>query len=227
MSECGNEKANDTVLLPYNPDKEYFIEPIQNLPSRPIYNFTKRVFDIVASSIGLVVLSIPMCIIAIAVKSSSEGPAFYSQDRLGYNGKRTRITKFRTMVIDAEKDCIRWSMENDPRVTPLGVILRKYHIDELPQLWDILRGDMSFVGPRPERECYYNAFESYIHGFRERLKVKPGLTGLAQIKGGSQMPPEEKIVWDVEYIRTRTFILDLKIIIQTLWPFRGRNNEST
>ena len=123
-------------------------------------------------------------------------------------------------------DTIRWSYDDDPRVTPLGRILRKYHIDELPQLWDIFRGILSFVGPRPEREVYYDAFEKYIHGFHQRLMVKPGLTGLAQITGGSLMPPEEKILCDMEYIRNRSIWLDLKLILLTFKIlFQKENTE--
>ena len=126
------------------------------------------------------------------------------------------------MISDSEIDAIQWSCAEDTRVTPLGRFLRKYHIDELPQLWDIFRGVLSFVGPRPEREVFYDAFETYIHGFRERLKVKPGLTGLAQVTGGSLMPPEEKIVCDIEYIRSRSIVLDLKLMIKTVVVVLGK-----
>ena len=121
------------------------------------------------------------------------------------------------MVMDAEKNGAQWSNgENDSRITPVGSFLRKYRIDELPQLWCIFKGDLSIVGPRPERECFYNEFETYVHGFSERMKVKPGLTGLAQINGGYNLKPEEKIVYDVEYIKNRSMLLDLKIIFKTV-----------
>ena len=208
--------AEKKVILPYTPTKEYVIEPLGELPRKPLYELAKRGFDIVLSAFLLLLLAIPMGIIAIAVRVTSAGPALYTQERLGKDGKKIRICKFRTMVSDSEIDTIRWSYDDDPRVTPLGRILRKYHIDELPQLWDIFRGILSFVGPRPEREVYYDAFEKYIHGFHQRLMVKPGLTGLAQITGGSLMPPEEKILCDMEYIRNRSILLDLKLLVQTV-----------
>ena len=204
------------VILPYTPTREYEVESVGELPRKPVYELAKRCFDVALSAFLLLLFAVPMLIIGLAVKISSPGPAFYTQERLGKDGKQIKICKFRTMVTDSESDTIRWSSDNDPRVTPLGKFLRKYHIDELPQLWDIFRGVLSFVGPRPEREVFYDAFEAYIHGFRERLKVKPGLTGLAQVTGGSFMPPEEKIVCDIEYIRNRSLILDLKLMIKTV-----------
>ena len=208
--------AEKKVILPYAPTREYEVESLGELPRKPVYELVKRCFDIALSGFLLLLLAIPIIVIAIAVKLTSAGPVLYTQERLGKDGKQIKICKFRTMIADSEADTIRWSYDNDPRVTPLGRILRKYHIDELPQLWDIFRGVLSFVGPRPEREVFYDAFETYIHGFRERLKVKPGLTGLAQVTGGSLMPPEEKIVCDIEYIRNRSVVLDLKLIVKTL-----------
>ena len=121
------------------------------------------------------------------------------------------------MYIDAERSGAQWSLgDDDARITSIGRILRKTRLDELPQFWCILKGDMSLIGPRPEREVFYNEFETYIHGFSQRLKVKPGLSGLAQIRGGYNLKPEEKIVYDVEYIKTRSIWLDLKIIFGTI-----------
>lgn len=214
--------AEKKVILPYTPTKEYEVESVGELPQKPVYELVKRCFDVALSAFLLLLLAIPMLMIGLAVKITSPGPALYTQERLGKDGKQIRICKFRTMVSDSEIDTIRWSCDSDPRVTPLGKILRKYHIDELPQLWDIFRGVLSFVGPRPEREVFYDAFETYIHGFRERLKVKPGLTGLAQVTGGSLMPPEEKIVCDMEYIRNRSAVLDLKLILQTVVVVLGK-----
>lgn len=214
--------AEKQVVLPYTPTREYEVESLGTLPSKPLYDFLKRCFDIVLSAILLLLLAIPMCVIGLAVVLTSPGPALYKQERLGQDGAKIRICKFRTMVSDSETSVIRWSCDDDPRVTPLGRILRKYHIDELPQLWDIFRGVLSFVGPRPEREVFYDAFEVYIHGFRERLKVKPGLTGLAQVTGGSFMPPEEKIICDIEYIQNRSLLLDLKLMIKTVVVVLGK-----
>ena len=214
--------AEKKVILPYTPTREYEVESLGELPRKPVYELAKRCFDVILSAFLFLLLAIPMLGIWIAVKLTSPGPALYMQERLGKDGAQIKICKFRTMVFDSEVDTIRWSYDEDPRVTPLGRILRKYHIDELPQLWDIFRGVLSFVGPRPEREVFYDAFETYIHGFRERLKVKPGLTGLAQVTGGSLMPPEEKIVCDIEYIRNRSFVLDLKLMVRTVIVVLGK-----
>lgn len=208
--------AEKKVILPFEPTKEYEVESVGELSPKPVYEAIKRCFDMILSAFLLLLFAIPMLVIGVAVRITSPGPALYSQERLGEDGKQITICKFRTMVSDSEIDTIRWSYDDDPRVTPLGRILRKYHIDELPQLWDIFRGVLSFVGPRPERQVFYDAFETYIHGFHERLKVKPGLTGLAQITGGSSMPPEEKIVCDIEYIKNRSVMLDVKILVKTL-----------
>lgn len=214
--------AEKKVIMPYTPTREYHVEPLGDLPRKPVYELAKRCFDVIVSAFLLLLLAFPMLVIGLAVKFTSPGPALYTQERLGINGQQIKICKFRTMISDSEIDTIRWSYDDDPRVTPLGRILRKYHIDELPQLWDIFRGVLSFVGPRPEREVFYDAFETYIHGFRERLKVKPGLTGLAQVTGGSLMPPEEKIICDMEYIRNRSVMLDLKLMIKTAVVVLGK-----
>ena len=114
------------------------------------------------------------------------------------------------------KDGPRWAERDDTRVTKIGVFLRKSRLDELPQLWNILVGDMSFVGPRPEREYFYNIFEEYIPDFGQRMLVKPGLTGWAQVNGGYELKPEEKIVYDLEYIRNWSLGMDMKCILMTV-----------
>lgn len=214
--------AEKKVILPFEPTKEYEVESVGELPKKPVYEVIKRCFDILLSGFLLILLALPMLVIAIVVKATSHGPALYTQERLGKNGKKITICKFRTMVSDSESEAIRWSCDDDPRVTSVGKFLRKCHLDELPQLWDIFRGVLSFVGPRPEREVFYDAFETYIHGFRERLKVKPGLTGLAQVTGGSLMPPEEKIVCDIAYIKSRSLMKDIKILVKTFVVVLGR-----
>ncbi len=205
------------VILPYAADREYTVEDLGQLESKPLYAFCKRLFDIVLSATLLILLAIPMFIMGLAVWCTSKGTALYRQDRLGLNGKPFSIIKFRSMVEDAEKDGAQWANgDGDKRITKVGMFLRKTRFDELPQLWCILKGTMSFVGPRPEREVFYDEFEKYIHGFRQRLKVKPGLTGLAQVSGGYDLRPEEKIVYDIRYIKERSFLLDLKLIFQTI-----------
>ena len=207
-------KISTKVTIPFARTEEHYIEPVQ-VERKIAYEVLKRSLDIIISMLALLVLVIPMFVIAIAIKCTSKGAALYVQERLGKNGKPFKLIKFRTMVDDAEKNSIQWCAKNDPRITRLGAYLRRFHVDELPQLWNILIGDMSFIGPRPERECYYDAFETYIHGFRERLKVKPGLTGLAQVSGGSLMRPEEKIRYDIAYIKKRSVRLDLRILRNT------------
>ena len=206
-----------TVILPFDKQGEYYIEDLGEVKSKPFYAFVKRTMDIVCSLVALLVFMLPMIVIAILIKLDSEGDALYFQERLGFNGKKFNIIKFRTMCSNAEEAGIQWSSgEDDTRITALGKMLRKTRLDELPQLWCILKGDMSLVGPRPEREVYYIEFEKYIHGFSERLKVKPGLTGHAQINGGYDLKPEEKIIYDVEYIKERSLWFDLKIIFGTV-----------
>lgn len=205
------------VILPYDVSTEYYVEELEEIDCKIGYSFFKRLFDIVFSALLLVVLSLPMLIIAIAVKCSSPGGALFFQERLGKDGKKFHIIKFRSMYLDAEKNGAQWSDgDDDPRITRIGFFLRKTRLDELPQLWCILTGTMTFVGPRPEREIFYNEFELYIHGFKERLKVTPGLTGLAQVNGGYDLRPEEKIIYDIEYIKNRSIRLDIKILLRTV-----------
>ena len=180
------------------------------------YLVFKRLFDVVFSLTLIVLSCIPMAIIALLIRLDSPGPALFRQERLGKDGKPFTILKFRSMRINAEKDGPKWADKDDPRCTNLGRILRKSRIDELPQLWNILKGDMSFVGPRPERACFYDEFETYIHGFRNRLVVKPGLTGWAQVNGGYDLKPEQKIVYDMEYIQKRSIKMDMMCIFKTI-----------
>lgn len=199
------KQGNEAVLI----QKEH----LSNLKT---FFALKRMGDI-CMAIGLFLLSFPiMCIISIFIKMDSPGPVLFSQERLGKNGKPFLIYKFRSMKIDAEKDGPQWATEDDNRCTRVGKILRKSRLDELPQLWNILDGDMSFVGPRPEREYFYKEFERYIPGFKNRLIVKPGLTGLAQVNGGYDLKPEEKILYDMEYIENQSIFLDIKCILQTV-----------
>lgn len=180
------------------------------------YLFAKRTFDIAASFIAGVVLMVPMLLIAVLIRIDSPGPALFKQERLGIHGKPFTILKFRSMRINAEENGPQWADKNDSRCTRIGRFLRKTRLDELPQLWNILKGEMSFVGPRPERACFYDEFETYIHGFSNRLAVTPGLTGLAQVNGGYNLRPEEKIIFDMEYIKNRSILMDLKCILKTV-----------
>jgi exopolysaccharide biosynthesis polyprenyl glycosylphosphotransferase len=174
----------------------------------------KRAFDIVFSLSGLVLLSPLFAFIALQVKLSSPGPVFYSQERIGLYGLPFRIYKFRTMVDHAEQDDRpQLTADNDPRITSAGKWLRKYRLDELPQLINILKGDMSIVGPRPILSFQMEECDSYD---RQRLIVKPGLTCYWQISGKNSLSMPEQIALDRKYVRERSLIVDLKIILKTV-----------
>ena len=192
-----------------------YVDELPPQEPRPVYGFFKRLFDIVFSFLALVVLLIPMAVIALMIVLDSPGNPIYAQTRLGLKQKPFQIYKFRSMHQDAEEDGLRWAEDQDDRVTKVGAFLRKTRLDELPQLWNILIGDMSFVGPRPERPEFYEIFDTYIVGFRQRMLVKPGLTGLAQVNGGYELKPEKKIVYDLDYIQNRSCWLDIKCILKT------------
>lgn len=212
-----SENMSETVRknLTVIDGERYIIRKPSRVNTNSGFRFLKRVADIVLSLIGIIVCAIPMIVISVIVKADSKGPAIYAQKRLGKDRKEFSIYKFRSMVFDAEKNGAVWAKRDDERVTKVGAVLRKTHLDELPQFFNILIGDMSFVGPRPEREVFYNAFSRYIEGFDHRMLVKPGLTGWAQINGGYELTPMEKAAWDVDYIEKQSLLLDLKCMINT------------
>lgn len=179
--------------------------------------FVKRCFDIVAAGLGLIVLSPVMLVIAVLIKLQDGGPVFYKQKRLTIHGGVFELYKFRSMVVDAEKDGVaRLAKENDSRITPLGAILRRFRLDELPQLINIIKGEMSVVGPRAERPEIAEQYEAEIPEFSFRLKVKAGLTGYAQVLGRYNTTPYDKLMWDLMYIESYSLLLDLKIIMMTI-----------
>lgn len=181
-----------------------------------VYRFVKRAFDVVSCGCALVFLAIPMGVIALKIKSESAGPVIYAQERVGKGGKTFKVYKFRSMYVDAEKRGAQWAQGDDPRVTPFGKLMRKSRMDEIPQFWNVFKGDMSLIGPRPERPAFCEEFEKRIHGWHYRTMVTPGLSGLAQVTGGYDLLPKEKILLDLEYIEKRSIALDLKIILKTL-----------
>lgn len=183
---------------------------------KPVYQAVKRLFDVVVSALALLILGIPMLLLMPVIRADSPGPAIFRQERLGKGGKPFVIYKYRTMQMDAERDGPQWARAHDVRCTKLGRLLRRGHIDELPQLVNVLRGEMSLVGPRPERACFYQEFERYIRGFSQRLQVTPGITGWAQINGGYELLPEEKILFDMEYIRHRSVMFDIRCLLGTV-----------
>lgn len=182
------------------------------------YRWTKRIFDVVVCGIALIVLSPIMLITAAAIKLTDGGPVFYKQCRLTQNGKKFNVLKFRSMRVDAEKDGVaRLSTgDKDSRVTAVGKIIRKVRIDELPQLINILKGDMSIVGPRPERPEIAAQYEKELPEFALRLQAKAGLTGYAQVYGKYNTTPYDKLQMDLMYIAKPSFVEDLRIIFATV-----------
>lgn len=181
------------------------------------YVFFKRLFDIIVSVIGLIILSPIIAVTAIAIKANDNGPVFYKQRRYTKDSKEFYILKFRSMRVDAEKDGAQLSSgENDDRITPVGRIIRKLRIDELPQLWNVLVGDMSIVGPRPERPEISEVYEQDLPEFNLRLQTKAGLTGYAQVYGKYNTAPYDKLLMDLMYIANPSVIEDLKIIFATI-----------
>lgn len=181
-----------------------------------LYNLYSRILDIVLSLIGLII-GIPLVIIfGILIKLEDRGPIIYKQERVGKHGKLFNVYKVRSMRVDAEKYGAQWAQDNDPRILKVGNFIRKTRIDEIPQLFNILKGDMSIIGPRPERPMFTMQFNDEIDGFINRLLVKPGLTGWAQVNGGYEMTPEEKLKWDIDYIQSRNIFIDIRIIFRTV-----------
>ena len=177
----------------------------------------KRLFDIVFSAIALTILSPVLLITALIIKCYDRGPVFFSQERLTKDGKVFKVHKFRSMIVNAEKDGVaRLASQKDDRITPIGKFIRKVRIDELPQLINILRGDMSFVGPRPERPQFAEKYTESMPEFGYRLKVKAGLTGYAQVMGKYNTTPYDKLKLDLMYIERQSLLLDMKIILMTI-----------
>lgn len=191
---------------------------------RPFYHIVKRLFDIVASVCGLILLSPLFLFLVIKIRSEDGGPAFYSQERIGKNEKPFKMWKFRSMVVDADKmldeledqneiDGAMFKIKDDPRITKIGHVIRKYSLDELPQLWNVLIGDMSLVGPRPPLP---SEVEEYTDYDKQRLTVMPGCTGLWQVTRRSEADFDEMVWLDIVYINHSGAWEDLKLIIKTV-----------
>ena len=181
---------------------------------------TKRFLDFAISVVGLAVTAPVMFVIAVAVKMDSKGPVLYKQTRVGKGGKFFEIFKFRTMRQDAEvASGPVWATENDPRITRLGQFLRTTHLDELPQFFNVIRGEMSLVGPRPERPYFVDEFRKVIPNYEKRLFAKPGVTGLAQVKrryDESLADVKRKLRYDVLYVEKMCPLMDVKLMFMTL-----------
>lgn len=211
----------------------YHIEDYEGIPIITINHakrtntdrIVKRLFDVFFSGLALIALSPLYLFLAILVKSTSTGPVFYGQERVGYDGCIFKMWKFRSMRADAEKNGAGWTVENDPRRTKFGTFLRTTSLDELPQFWNVFVGDMSLVGPRPERPLYVEKFTSEIPAYMLRHKVKAGITGLAQINGWrGNTSLTKRIECDIEYIKKWSIWLDVKILFLTV--FKGFVNRS-
>lgn len=192
------------------------VNRVEKTNSSGWYRLIKRLLDFVSSTFWLLILFIPLLLLCVVIVIDSPGCPIYSQIRLGKDEKPFTLFKLRTMRIDAESDGARWAEDDDPRVTKVGRILRNTRLDELPQLINILLGQMSLVGPRPERPEFYEFFDTYIDGYRQRMKVLPGLTGYAQVMGGYDLQPEEKIIYDIEYIENQSLRMDLLCLLKTV-----------
>jgi Undecaprenyl-phosphate glucose phosphotransferase len=232
--------GDDPVAIHYVPDvfslaslrggiEEFETLPIIHLRESPLYGWNrvlKRVFDVLVAAAALIVLSPLMLAIAVAIKLTSPGSVLYRQERMGLDGRRFRMLKFRSMVPDAEAATgPRWAVPDDPRRTGFGAFLRRVSLDELPQLFNVLRGEMSLVGPRPERPSFVEEFRRRVPRYMLRHKVKAGITGWAQINGWrGNTSIERRIEYDLYYIERWSLGFDVKILLQTLWlGFRNRN----
>jgi exopolysaccharide biosynthesis polyprenyl glycosylphosphotransferase len=202
----------------FETDEMWFLENFRNI-DKPLYEKVRRIMDVVLCALLLPLYFIAFPIIAGVIRLDSKGSVLYKQDRSGRSGKTFVITKFRTMTSDAERDGAKWTSDKDPRITKVGGILRKTRLDELPQLICILRGDLSFIGPRPERPEFVEVLVKKIPHYDLRHMVKPGMTGWAQINyryGSSEDDAAKKLEYDLYYIKNRSFVLDIKIALKTV-----------
>ncbi|MGL4740316.1 MAG: sugar transferase [Sarcina sp.] len=177
----------------------------------------RRIIDVLVGLVGIIIVSPIILITCLLVVLESKGNPIYKQTRVGLRNKQFNIYKIRSMVSDAEANGAKWATKNDARVTKVGKFIRMTRIDELPQFINILKGDMTIIGPRPEREIFYVEFEKTIPNFRDRLLIKPGLTGYAQVNGGYDVAPKEKLELDLYYIKHISLWLDLKILFKTVF----------
>ncbi|NLC67992.1 MAG: sugar transferase [Clostridiaceae bacterium] len=193
---------------------------------RGVNLFVKRLIDFFGSLLGLIITFPTIIIIAILIKLTSKGPVIFRQDRLGKDGRVFKIIKFRTMVVNAEKigDGLIVKSENDNRITSIGRFLRATSLDELPQLFNVLKGDMSLVGPRPPVPYHPYKYENYNCFQKRRFEMRPGMTGLAQVTVRNSVPWDDRILIDVEYIDKFSIWLDIKILLKTILKITRQEN---
>lgn len=181
-----------------------------------MYRKFKRMIGLLIS-ILLLILIIPICLIAcFFIVLESSGNPIYVQERVGLNGRKFMMYKLRSMYLDAEKNGHQWAIKNDHRITKVGKFIRRTRIDEFPQIINIIKGEMSFIGPRPERPEFVSEFLNYIPDFNDRLAIPPGITGWAQVNGGYDLTPNEKLKYDKYYIEHESFRLDWLILLKTI-----------
>jgi len=199
-------------------NSEVYLVKLENVqPVRNGYLIVKRVFDLVFAILFAIPASIVILIFGVLIKMDTPGPMFYKQERVGKMGSVIYVIKLRSMYTDAEsKSGAVWAKKNDSRITKMGHFVRMTRIDELPQIFSVISGEMSFIGPRPERPSFTSQFSEEFPGFEKRLRVTPGLSGLAQIRGGYDATPSEKLADDLEYIDNISFKVDLLIVLHTL-----------
>jgi Undecaprenyl-phosphate glucose phosphotransferase len=241
MSAVLNAIGDDPVAIHFVPDvfslaslrggiEEFEGLPIIHLRESPLYGWNgvlKRGFDLVLGALALMGALPVMLFVALAIRLTSAGPVLYRQERMGLDGRRFAMLKFRTMRLDAEAESgPQWARPDDPRSTPVGAVLRRWSVDELPQLVNVLRGEMSLVGPRPERPSFVEEFRRRVPGYMLRHKVKAGMTGFAQINGWrGNTSLKKRIEYDLYYIERWSLSFDLRILLQTLWRFYDRNAD--
>ncbi|MDQ6600120.1 sugar transferase [Bacillus salipaludis] len=203
---ANTQQIDDMLVVSIKP-------PLLNVSQK----ISKRIFDVMVSAVLLVIASPFFMILFFLIPLTSKGPAFFKQERIGLDGKPYWIYKFRSMIQDAEKRTGPvLATDKDPRITLVGRIIRAVRLDELPQLINVLKGEMSLVGPRPEREYFINQFKQTLPDYPYRLTVKPGITGLAQVLANYTTPVEDKLRFDLLYVRNYSFTLDIKILFQTI-----------
>jgi lipopolysaccharide/colanic/teichoic acid biosynthesis glycosyltransferase len=198
----------------------WYVDPPREPTASSLYLCWRTVMDLTFALCGLLLLLLILPVLALFIYLDSPGPVFYSQERVGYRGQKFRMHKFRSMRPDAEQaGCPEWSNKGDPRVTRVGRFMRTTHLDELPQAFNILRGEMSLIGPRPEREEYVAELAMISPLYRCRLAAKPGLTGWSQVSYGYGNTSDEELVklqYDLYYIEHQSFAFDLRIILKTV-----------
>lgn len=234
-----SQKNKDIYLVPNLYETNIINSRIEQIDDTPVFasyslhlsitqRFIKRTVDLVLSILMLIITSPFLFLFALLIKLSDKGPVFFKQERVTRGNVPFMLYKFRTMVVDAEKlTGPVWQMENDPRVTKLGKFMRATRIDELPQLINVIRGEMSLIGPRPEREVFIKKFIEDIPDFQYRINVKPGITGLAQVNGKYNSKPIDKLRFDLIYIRKYSIWLDLKILLLTIKAIFDRDSSAT